>query len=386
MNDKNPVPIAMSMPARDPSEPHRAATPLELFYDLVSVIAIAAAASLLHHGLANNHVIEAVLLFLMSFWTIWWAWMNFTWFAAAYDSDDVPYRIAIFFQIVGALIMAAGIRQMFDDLDFRPVFVGFVIMRLSLVGLWIRAASSDQRGRSAAIRNAMGIALCQVGWALLVFAVPQTYLYVGFLVMIILEHSVPVFAERAASSRWHRSHIIERFGLLTIIVLGESMLAIYVGIQALMVDYSTPLMSALAGGVLSLFAMWWLYFGETKHHILNTARGAFLWGYGHFAIFASVAAAGAGLAVVVDQWQDKTDISVAVANACVAVPIAIYLLALLFLHELPARHNDRQLVVYPFAAILILLTVFIEYSVLVVGLVLSALILFQITNQSSEET
>ncbi|MEW8000906.1 MAG: low temperature requirement protein A [Candidatus Thiodiazotropha endolucinida] len=378
--------IANSMPVRKPFEPHRAATPLELFYDLVSVIAIAAAASLLHHGLANNHTVQAVLLFLMTFWTIWWAWMNFTWFASAHDSDDVPYRIAVLLQIVGALVMAAGIRQVFDELDFRPVFYGFVIMRLSLVGLWLRVAASDQQGRPAALRNAMGIALCQAGWALVIFVIPNAYLYVGFVVLVMLEHSVPLFAERAASSTWHRGHIIERFGLLTIIVLGESMLAIYVGIQALIEKFDPHLLGVLVGGILCLFTMWWMYFSETKHHILSSTNGAFIWGYGHFAIFASVAAVGAGLAVTVDQWQDKTDITITAANACVSIPMATFLLALLFLHEIPAPSRDRPLFVYPFTASLVLLTSFIEHGVLIAGLILAALVLYQITNRPSEET
>ena len=71
----------------------------------------------------------------MAFWTIWWAWMNFTWFASAYDSDDSAYRVAVLVQIVGALIMAAGIQQVFSDLDFKIVVIGFVVMRASLINL-----------------------------------------------------------------------------------------------------------------------------------------------------------------------------------------------------------------------------------------------------------
>ena len=86
------------MRARSPHEPHRAATPLELLFDLVFVVAIAQAASGLHHAISEAHALQGLFGYLMVFFAIWWAWMNFTWFASAYDSDDVPYRLAVFVQ------------------------------------------------------------------------------------------------------------------------------------------------------------------------------------------------------------------------------------------------------------------------------------------------
>jgi len=66
------------MPPRDPQQEHRAATPLELLFDLVSVIAIAVAAAGLHHAVAEAHAVEGILKFVAAFFAIWWAWMNFT--------------------------------------------------------------------------------------------------------------------------------------------------------------------------------------------------------------------------------------------------------------------------------------------------------------------
>lgn len=76
------------MKARDHHEVHRVATTLELYFDLVFVIAIAATASGLHHALAAHHFSEGLIHFATSFFCVWWAWMNFTWFASAYDNDD----------------------------------------------------------------------------------------------------------------------------------------------------------------------------------------------------------------------------------------------------------------------------------------------------------
>lgn len=107
------------MRARDPHEAHRAATPLELLFDLCFVVAIAQVAARLHHAIAEHHVVAAIPAFLMVFFAIWWAWMNFTWFASAYDTDDAPYRVNVLLQIAGVLAIAAGVPRAFDHATSR---------------------------------------------------------------------------------------------------------------------------------------------------------------------------------------------------------------------------------------------------------------------------
>src|SRR5687767_4880397 len=105
--------IALMRP-HDPHEAHRVATPLELFFDLVFVVAIAQVAAGLHHGIAENHITEALTGFAVMFFAIWLAWINATWFASAYDTDDVPYRLMTFVQMTGVLIVVAGIPGVFE--------------------------------------------------------------------------------------------------------------------------------------------------------------------------------------------------------------------------------------------------------------------------------
>src|SRR5215212_5241235 len=152
------------MRARLKQEQHRASTPLELLFDLVFVIAVSQDASALHHGIAQGHVAEATLGFTMVFFAIWWAWMNFTWFASAYDTDDVLYRLAVFVQLIGALILAAGVPYAFDESDFRVVTIGYMVMRVALVGQWLRAGRADPPHRATADRYAIGVSLVQLGW------------------------------------------------------------------------------------------------------------------------------------------------------------------------------------------------------------------------------
>lgn len=204
--------LLVPMARRDPSEPHRAATPLELFFDLCFVVAVAQAASGLHHDLNEGLIGSAILDYGLVFFGIWWAWMNFTWFASAYDTDDIGYRLSVFVMMTGALIMAAGIPSGFDDLDFSLVTLGYVVMRLALVPQWIRASRADSARRTTCLRYAIGVSLCQAGWIGAQF-LPSNVWLVAFAVLATCELLVPVWAEAASPTPWHPEHISERYGL-----------------------------------------------------------------------------------------------------------------------------------------------------------------------------
>src|SRR5262245_32738943 len=201
-----------TMTARSPHVAHRIATPLELFFDLVFVVAIAQAGSELHHAIAEGHVAAGLVGYAMVFFAIWWAWMNFTWFASAYDCDDLPYRLAAFVQISGALILAAGVPSMFEAQTPNVATVGgYVVMRFAAVGQWLRAAASDPAHRTTARRYAAGITILQLAWIGMLLA-PRLF-RVGFPVFAVLELLVPVWAERSRQTTWHPHHIAERYGL-----------------------------------------------------------------------------------------------------------------------------------------------------------------------------
>jgi len=136
---------------------------LELLTDLCFVVAVSQAALGLHHGLVEGHVGHAVIGYLMAFFAIWWAWVNFTWFASAYDNDDVVYRVLTIGQIVGVLVLAAGIHHLVDG-DFTTTVAGYVIMRIALVLQWLRAAKGDPEQRRTCLRYAIGIVIVQLGW------------------------------------------------------------------------------------------------------------------------------------------------------------------------------------------------------------------------------
>ena len=105
------------MAGRDPHEQHRVATPLELLFDLTFVIAFGVAAAQFAHLMAEGHVSAGLAGFGFAAFAIWWAWMNFTWFASAYDTDDWIYRVMTMLQMVGVIILALGIPPVFASIE-----------------------------------------------------------------------------------------------------------------------------------------------------------------------------------------------------------------------------------------------------------------------------
>lgn len=345
------------MRARDVHQPHRVATSLELLFDLVTVIAVASAAAGLHHAIAGGHTADGVVRFAMAFFGIWWAWMNYTWFASAYDNDDGLFRLLTLAIMGGALVMASGIELFFKSLDLTMIVTGYVVMRVGMVVLWLRAALGDPARRPTTLTYALGIALVQVYWAGLLLVGPSSFVLLSLLFALgaAFEIAVPALAERNGRTPWHRHHVIERYGLLNIIVLGETLLAGSLALRAVAGEqFQIALVHVALSSLVIVFAMWWLYFSKEEHLRSQDLGRSLTWGYGHVLIFAAGAAVGAGFAVVVDIVSGHAQVLPSIGNYAVAVPVALYLLGLWFVRD-RFYFNDMARHVLPAFAALILL-------------------------------
>ena len=344
------------MRPRDPGEEGRAASTLELFFDLVFVIAVSIAASHLHDTITAGRIGDGVVSYLLVFFGIWWAWMNFTWFATSFDTDDWLYRVLTIVQMGGVLILAAGIGPVFEDRDFRLLIAGYVLMRIIMISQWLRASRGAGRARWTTIVYAAGIGIVQVLWVAWLGIDDPVSSAVGVGVLILAEVAVPVIAETRGTTPWHPDHITERYGCFTIIVLGESLLASANTIFEALgeVEDIVPLVSL---GVLCLTvtaSMWWIYFWPPHHRSIGSLGGSLKYGYGHYFIFAAAGAFSAGVGVEADSQLGASALDRGLATFTVSVPIAVFVLGVWVL-AIRANANGVVNTVVPACALLVLL-------------------------------
>ncbi len=313
--------------ARDPQEHHRVSTTLELFFDLVTVIAIAAVTAGLHHALSEGHALEVLPRFLFLFLAIWWAWMNFTWFASAFDNQDKVFKLLVMLIMGGQLLFAGGAVEIFQTLDFSYGLLGWIVMRLGMVCLWLRAARANPSHRTTALRYAAGITFAQACWTLFYFATEpaSTAFFIAGGLCFVVEWCVPPFAESANVTPFHRHHIIERYGLLMIISLGELVLAIAHGYGFLYGGHPSWQAAVVSTAALVIvFAIWEVYFCEVEHLPRSDFATAFIWGYGHVFIFMSTAALGAAIAASIDVAAHQAHASQASVSAALGLAFAVW--------------------------------------------------------------
>ena len=339
------------MSGRDPHEQHRVATPLELLFDLTFVVGFGIAASEFAHMLAENHIGAGLLGFSFATFAVCWAWINFSWFASAYDTDDWVYRLMTMLQMVGVIIMALGFPPMFASIehgghvDNRVMVAGYVVMRISLVGQWLRAAKQDPDHRAACLIYATAVTVAQVGWIASMFlhtSVPVTFVVI--VVLIGVETLGPVLAEwRTAGTPWHAHHITERYGLLTIIALGEGVVGTVASLSAVVTAQGWTFDAAFVAvaGIGLTFGMWWTYFVVPQADVLHAhPERSFWFGYLPIITLGAIVATGAGLHAAAYYIEHQSKLSSVQTVLTVALPVAAYIASIYLLYMVLVRTVD----------------------------------------------
>jgi low temperature requirement protein LtrA len=339
------------MSGRDPHEQHRVATPLELLFDLTFVVAFGIAANEFAHMLAENHVGAGVLGFSFATFAVCWAWINFSWFASAYDTDDWIYRLMTMLQMVGVIVMALGFPPMFasvehgDHVDMRVMAAGYVVMRIALVGQWLRAAKQDPDHRSACLIYVTAVTVAQTGWVASIFlhtSVPVTFVVVALLIGV--EFLGPWLAEtRRGGTPWHAHHITERYGLLAIIALGEGVVGTVASLSAVVSaqGWTFDAVFVVVAGIGLTFGMWWTYFVVPQSGLLHAYRQrSFLFGYFHIVVFGSIVATGAGLHAAAYYIEHHSKLGSVETVLSVALPVGAYIASIYMLYMLMVRTVD----------------------------------------------
>jgi len=339
------------MSGRDPDETHRTATPLELLFDLTFVIGFGIAASEFAHQLAEDHVGMGLASFAFATFSICWAWINFSWFASAYDTDDWIYRLTTMLQMVGVIILALGLPAMYASMaegrhvDNRVMVAGYVVMRIALVAQWLRAARQDPQRRTACLTYAAVVTVAQIGWiAMIPVSTTVVTTFVWAAMLIAFEMFGPWLAERRmGGTPWHAHHIAERYSLLTIIALGEGVVGTVASLSAVVSaqGWSVAAVLVAVAGTGLTFGMWWVYFIVPQSQLLAARRElSFRFGYLHLVVFGAIVGTGAGLHAAAYYVEHHSKLDAVGTVLSVAIPVAVYIVAVYLLYASLVRARD----------------------------------------------
>ncbi|MEO8262762.1 MAG: low temperature requirement protein A [Pseudolysinimonas sp.] len=345
------MPSLIRMSGRDPEQSHRGATPLELLFDLAFVVAFGQAADQFAHAVADDHTAVGLGGFAFAMFSICWAWINFSWFASAFDTDDWFYRLTTMVQMVGVIVLALGIPPLFDSLlegdrlDNGVIVAGYVIMRVAMVVQWLRVAKQSPEHRRIALSYVTFILIAQLGWVVLAVLDLNVATFVPFAFLLYaIELGGPIVVDRKVGSvPWHSHHIAERYGLLAIIAFGEVVFGTVASVASLVDHQGWSVQAGLVAfaGIGIAFGLWWTYFIAPSGDVLARQRGrVFVWGYGHVLLYTSIAAAGAGLHVVAYVIEGESKVGVTGAVLAIAIPVLVFSLISLVLYAYLVRQWD----------------------------------------------
>jgi low temperature requirement protein LtrA len=211
-------------------EEERHATWLELFFDLVFVVII----SQLSHFLLHEISILRFLEFLFLFIPVWWSWTGVTFYSTRFYSDDIGHRLLLLLQMGGAGAMAVNISGAFSD-TFSGFAISYAFMRFILILEYIRVYITGTSKNSISPkpllkRYIIGFSIGVVIWFISAFETTSEIRIALWIIGLIIDFATPI-TTRKLQPRYapHKSHLPERMGLFTLIVLGESIVSIVIG-------------------------------------------------------------------------------------------------------------------------------------------------------------
>jgi low temperature requirement protein LtrA len=273
----------------------RRASYLELFFDLVFVVAIAQLA----HELVIDHSLEGFAIFAALYLPVFIAWQGFSLYADRFDTDDVVFRLVMLLGMLAILALSVQIPDVVHGSSTGFV-IAYVVLRSLMIALYLRSYPHVPAARPLIARYACGYSAGVALWiASLAFEAPERYVLWG--VALAWEYSLPTLFRRWHSSiPVHASHVPERFALFTIVVLGESVVAVALGAADSEWQASSAAIAAL--GFFAAAAIWWTYFGGGSELALRRSVTPILvFTHVHIPLLAALTAVGAGISLAIEQ-------------------------------------------------------------------------------------
>jgi low temperature requirement protein LtrA len=294
------APLVRPLRLRDSAaEPGRKVTWLELFFDLAFVAAVAKVGA----PLADDYSIAGLCRYAFLFLLIWWAWSGHSTFSTRFDTDDVIQRGLTLVQIFVVAVMAVNAKDALDSRSSAGFAAAYSIVRLLLVAQYLRARRIPE-SRALTTAYATGFGIAAVCW-LVSSVVPVPARYWLWAAALVIDVGTPLAtAHLSVHAPPDAAHLPERYGLFTIILLGESLVAVMQGMES-QEDWSLSAALSAFLGMLFAFLVWWWYFDGARGAAERTVRSrtearAFMaWSFAHLPLYLGVAIAGVGVEHVV---------------------------------------------------------------------------------------
>jgi len=280
-------------------ESGRKVTWLELFFDLAFVAAVSQVGT----PLTTDYSPGGLLRYSLLFFLIWWAWLGHTLYSTRFDTDDVVQRVVTLMQIFGVAVMAINADDTLHSRSSAGFAAAYSGLRVMLVLQYWRArrvphASEFVHATATGLLTAAGLWLASS-------LVPPPLRYVLWAAALAVDLSTPLLTARhTAKLPPHKEHLPERFGLFTIILIGESLVSVMKGMKS-QEDWSVAAASSALLGLTVAFILWWWYFdgvgavGEMRVHSRRDSRRFHVWAYAHFPLYLGIAVAGVGVEHVI---------------------------------------------------------------------------------------
>ncbi|MBA2596897.1 MAG: low temperature requirement protein A [Chloroflexia bacterium] len=333
------TPIARISDVIPSVEPERRASWLELFFDLCFVVAVGAVAQTLH----GNPSLAGLTTFVALFVPVWWAWLEYAWYATSFPEEGLANRLGAFAAMLAILAMAARVGSASDG-DPSGFIVGFVVFHVIVVLLFLRAARLYPERHDFALRYAIGFSLAASVW-LGSLAVPEEmrpWIWAAALLIDLVNPAVAVQSVRGMT--YDVSHIPERYGLFTLIVLGEAIIAVARGTSE--AEWNPAAVTAALAGFVLAVVIWMAYFAHPHAELLERGRlAAFVWGYGHIFVWAGIAITGVGIELAIEAAEAGHGFPLAERLILCGGP-ALYVASMALLRAAGAGHiTDRVVLI-----------------------------------------
>jgi low temperature requirement protein LtrA len=310
---------------------------MELFFDLIFVAAVAQVGAALNKDYSWPGLLRYSFLFVL----IWSAWSGHTLYSTRFDTDDLLQRVLTLLQCFIAAVMAANSQDALDSRSSAGFGAAYAGMRIVLVLQYLRARKVPET-RPLTTRYAIGFGIAAVLWIIsALLPTPERYWVWG--AAFAIDFSTPWWTFKHNSKfPPDAAHFPERFGLFTIILLGEFVAAVMRGIESQEYWSLAAASTAFASMAFAFAVMWWYFDGarsSAERHIRNRLEAILfhIWTYGHLPLFVAIGVAGVGFERLISkQGREMLDSSGA-SILCSAVAILMFALTTLGATQESAR-------------------------------------------------